>query len=252
MMAPKPGLPPSIANDLTFPSELREQHTTRYLDASRADEKQEQHSEDQTESITPPAAYTEFLGTFSPIFTTSTDSRASFANYMLDKPRRSPTSAPSSAMSSSFFGASSSRSSSCKCTPVTLPPLTPATPRSATSRSPDHVRWLRLPPPYHIHASPASTIATPRSAQSLPGRSPYSPYSPSEWTVRRVESPASLNGEVSVRHVVTTTIRFKRAPQLEPPQLEPPQLEPPQLEPPQLEPPPPGKRRRNTLASRET
>ncbi|RHZ70923.1 hypothetical protein CDV55_108119 [Aspergillus turcosus] len=227
MMAHKPGLPPSMANDLTFPSELREQHTTRYLDASKADEKQEQHSEDQTETITPPPAYTEFLGTFSPIFTTSTDSRASFAKYMLDKPRRSPTSAPSSAISGSFFGGSSSRSSSCKCTPVTLPPLTPATPRSATSRSPDHVRWLRIPPPYH--ASPASTIATPRSAPSLSGRSPYSP---SEWTVRRVESPASQNGEVSVRHVVTTTIRFKRAPRLEPP--------------------PPGKRRRNTLASRET
>ncbi|EAW15919.1 uncharacterized protein NFIA_052640 [Aspergillus fischeri NRRL 181] len=223
MMAPKPGLPPCMAKDLTFPSELREPHSTRYLDASIADKKHEP-SEDQTETITPPPAYTEFLGTFSPIFTSSTDSRASFAKYMLDKPRRSPTSAPSSAISSSFF--CSTTPSSRKCTPVTLPPLTPATPCSATARSPDHLRRLRIPPPYHV--SSASAIATPRSAQSL-----YSPYSPPEWTVRRVESPVSQNGEVSVRHVVTTTITFKRAPRLEPP--------------------PPGKRRRNaTHAPRET
>ncbi|KAF4157293.1 hypothetical protein CNMCM6069_005799 [Aspergillus lentulus] len=231
MVAPKPGLPPSMAKDLTFPSELREPHNTTYLDASIADKKQAS-SEDQTETITPPPAYTEFLGTFSPIFTSSKDSRASFAKYMLDKPRRSPTSAPSSAISSSFF--CSTTTSSRKCTPVTLPPLTPATPYSATARSPDHLRRLRIPPPYH--ASPASAIATPRSAQSLSSRSlysPYSPYSPSEWMVRRVESPVSQNGEVSVRHVVTTTITFKRAPRLEPP--------------------PPGKRRRNaTPALRET
>jgi hypothetical protein len=144
---------------------------------------------------------------------------------MLDKPRRSPTSAPSSAISSSFFG---STTSSRKCTPVTLPPLTPATPCSATARSPGYLRRLKIPPPYHV--SPASAIATPRSAQSLSGRSPNSP---SEWTVHRVESPVSQNGEVSVRHVVTTTITFKRAPRLEPP--------------------PPGKRRRNaTHAPRET
>ncbi|GIK06872.1 hypothetical protein Aspvir_002524 [Aspergillus viridinutans] len=224
MMAPKAGLPPSMAKDLTFPSELREPHTTRYLDASKAGKKEEP-SEDQTENITPPPAYTEFLGTFSPIFTSSTDSRASFAKYMLDKPRRSPTSAPSSAISSSFFG---STTSSRRCTPVTLPPLTPATPCSATARSPDYLRRLRIPPPYHV--SPASAVVTPRSAQSLSGRSLYSP---SEWTVRQVESPVSQNGEVSVRHVVTTTITFKRAPRLEPP--------------------PPGKRRRNaTDALRET
>ncbi|KAH1368230.1 hypothetical protein KXX35_005966 [Aspergillus fumigatus] len=226
MIAPKPGLPPRMAEDLTFPSELREPHSTRYLDAGMADKKAEP-SEDQTETITPPPAYTEFLGTFSPIFTSSTDSRASFAKYMLDKPRRSPTSAPSSAISSSFFCYSSSR----RCTPVTLPPLTPATPHSATARSPDHLRRLQIPPPYHV--SSASAIATPRSAQSLSSRSLYSPYSPPEWPVSQGESPVSQNGEVSVRHVVTTTITFKRAPQLEPP--------------------PPGKRRRiATQVPRET
>jgi hypothetical protein len=51
--------------------------------------------------------------------------------------------------------------------------------------------------------------------------SPYSiqsPYSPSELRLRCTESPRSAReGSVSIQHIITRTVTFKRAPSLEPP-----------------------------------
>jgi hypothetical protein len=141
---------------------------------------------------------------------------------MLDKPRRSPTSVPSSTTSSSF-----SKGSTPKHSPSRPPfPLSPAaswSPKEAPLPAPAPKR-LRLPPPY-LYSPTTSTATTdsPRSAHLL-----RSPFSPQEWKLRHFESPMSESGpQVCVRQIVTTTITYKHS------------------HAPQLEPPPPGKRRRN-------
>ncbi|GAB1193192.1 hypothetical protein APSETT444_002395 [Aspergillus pseudonomiae] len=171
-MAPeKPALHPlKTPKNMTFPSELRER-TYTCLDADRPDKEVKKEDEDAEITITPPPAYTEFLNTFSPIFSSPTHSRANFAKYMHDKPRPSPTSAPSSTT--------------------------------------NQLRHLRLPPPY-AHSPMADS---PRSAHTL-----RSPFTPSDYRMRPFDSPISEHGPtISIRHVVTTTITLKRAPQLDPP-----------------------------------
>ncbi|PWY91267.1 hypothetical protein BO70DRAFT_89322 [Aspergillus heteromorphus CBS 117.55] len=214
-MAPtKPILHPlTTPKNMTFPSELRER-TFNCLDVDRPvsekkeedDEEEEEDEDDEEATITPPPAYTEFLNTFSPIFSSPSTSRANFYKYMRDKPRPSPTSPPASTTSTTF--------------PSRIPPKNAvhhhqAPPASWATKSPVHTQRMRLPPPY---------ICTPVSA---------SPYTPSEWRQQRpFDSPVSETGNsFSVRHVVTTTITYKRTPQLDPP--------------------PQGKRRRN-LSRRNT
>ncbi|KAL4956415.1 hypothetical protein BDW69DRAFT_158656 [Aspergillus filifer] len=98
-MAPmRPNLPPlSTPKNMTFPSELRDPPIYTCLDSSK-DTKDSKPSPEPARSITPPSAYTDFLNTFSPIFTSPKSSRANFSKYMLDQPRPSPTSAPASAV----------------------------------------------------------------------------------------------------------------------------------------------------------
>jgi hypothetical protein len=140
---------------------------------------------------------------------------------MLDKPRRSPTSAPSSTTSSSFSKGSTPKHSPSK-PPFPLSPAVSWSPKEAPVPAPAAKR-LRLPPPY-LYSPTTSTATTdsPRSAHLL-----RSPFPPQEWKLRRFESPISEAGtQVCVRQIVTTTIMYKHAPQLDPA--------------------PPGKRRRNS------
>ncbi|PLB54798.1 hypothetical protein P170DRAFT_470240 [Aspergillus steynii IBT 23096] len=193
--------------------------------------------------ITPPAAYTEFLKAFTPIF--SPDSaRGENGRFRFDKPfersaitnanhylnppsatsnpgsgsgnTSAPTSQPASAVSTSFNFNESARSAT-----ASLPPPTPygaPFPR----RDPRNLRSLRIPgsgpiPPRYSPTS-MSMGESPRSATML-----RSPYSPSDWKMRYYEGPRSANSRVSVRHVVTHTVTYKRT---------------------QLEDPPKGKKRR--------
>lgn len=202
--------------------------------------------------ITPPAAYTEFLKAFTPIF--SPDSaRGENGRFRFDKPfersgstnanhylsaltgntsnpgtstsnTSAPTSQPASAVSGSFNFNEPARSAT-----ASLPPPTPygaPFPR----RDPRNLRSLRIPGtgPIPPRYSPTgmSMSDSPRSATML-----RSPYSPSDWKSRYYEGPRSANASahpnsrVSVRHVVTHTVTYKRT---------------------QLEDPPKGKRRKVT------
>ncbi|PYI19851.1 hypothetical protein BO86DRAFT_391762 [Aspergillus japonicus CBS 114.51] len=210
----KPILHPlTTPKNMSFPSELRERTYTTCLDLDRPSiEKKDEETEI---TITPPPAYTDFLNTFSPIFSSPTSSRANFSKYMLDKPRSPPSSTPSSTTSTTF------PLSHCqKVGSAAIPPRAPSPPWA--SKSSGHGQHLRLPPPYAC----TPTSESPRSAHPL-----RSPLSPSEWRIRQFESPVSdVGNSFSIRHVVTTTITYKRAPQLDPP--------------------PQGKRRKN--ASRRT
>ncbi|GKZ69198.1 hypothetical protein AnigIFM50267_004385 [Aspergillus niger] len=189
----KPTLRPlTTPKSMVFPSELRERTYTTCLDSDRSTSivAKESSSEDNEASITPPPAYTDFVNTFSPIFASPTTSRANFYKYMVDKPRHSPTSTPSSTTSANFPSGQSPRNNN---TTAVVP----------------HGQRMRLPPPYVC--TPVSD--SPRSAHLL-----HSPFTSSEWRGRPFESPVSEAGNsFSVRHVVTTTITYKRAPQLDPP-----------------------------------
>ncbi|KAB8228758.1 uncharacterized protein BDW43DRAFT_290406 [Aspergillus alliaceus] len=199
-MAPtKPSLHPlATPKTMSFPSELRER-TYTCLDPDRPEKEIKKEDEEEI-TITPPPAYTEFLNTFSPIFSRPATSRENFSKYMLDRPRPSPTSAPTSSTSPSFPKESARVPppyTASRCF-VPLPP-----------KSPDNSRRLPLPPPYVC----APMTDSPRSAHAL-----QSPFTPSDYRLRMFDSPVSDNGaSFSVRHVVTTTITLKRAPQLDPP-----------------------------------
>ncbi|KAE8331245.1 hypothetical protein BDV39DRAFT_169265 [Aspergillus sergii] len=197
----KPTLHPlTTPKTLSFPSELRPRTYYTCLDPDRPDKEIKKEDEDDEITITPPPAYTEFLNTFSPIFSSPATSRENFSKFMLDRPRPSPTSAPTSSTSPSFPKGNTK-----------IPPPYSAS-RSVgplPSKSPDHTRRLPLPPPYVY----TSMTDSPRSAHPL-----RSPFTPSDYRLRAFDSPVSENGtSFSVRHVVTTTITLKRAPQLEPP-----------------------------------
>ncbi|KKK16245.1 hypothetical protein ARAM_006280 [Aspergillus rambellii] len=214
-MAPtRPHLPPlSTPKNMTFPSELRER-TYTCLDSAKPLEGGKK-TEDGDIVITPPPAYTEFLNTFSPIFASPKSSRANFSKYMLDKPRASPTSASPRATTFPPARGYPSRHS------ATLAPPNSASYHSSYSystshtrcikspKSPEPIRRLRLPPPTHLYTP---VTASPRSAYPHQYHSPR--YSPSEWRFQQLESPGSESGSFNVRQVVTTTVTFRRTPQL--------------------------------------
>ncbi|KAL4918911.1 hypothetical protein BDW62DRAFT_55436 [Aspergillus aurantiobrunneus] len=253
-MAPtKPSLPPlSTPKNMTFPSELRER-TYTCLDATKpVDIKRESCDDGSEMAITPPSAYTEFLNTFSPIFASPNSSRANFSKYMLDKPRPSPTSAPPSAVGFSAVRTQGRahghghghghRRSNSNCSgngsgnsnantaghslkhASTLPVPSPrgmGTGMKSPSKSPDHLRRLRLPAPYgQGHLQNQGHLYTPMIASPLSARShPHHHHhhhrpSPSEWRFHQLESPAADGGSFSLRQVTTTTITFRVAPRL--------------------------------------
>ncbi|KAL4873095.1 hypothetical protein BDV12DRAFT_161314 [Aspergillus spectabilis] len=197
----KPVLPPlKTPSNITFPSEL-------HSDSSASSAKQEDSS---STPITPPAAYTEFLKAFTPIFSSPSSAEGvDFSKYRFERPNvYSARSQPSSAVSGSFNFNEPARSATTSLPPPT--PLAPPHPR----RELGNLRRLRIPPA--LRHSPTSVdplrSAGPRSATI--SRSPYSPYSPVDWRQRYFDAPRSANPrssthKMSVRHVITHTITYK-------------------------------------------
>ncbi|KXG46689.1 uncharacterized protein PGRI_039400 [Penicillium griseofulvum] len=210
-MPAKPVLPPlKTPKTMTFPSELHESPLTAGSDYIKREE-------GSSTPITPPQAYTEFLKALTPVFTSPVSAGVEFPKFKFEKRRPSPISVPSSATSTVF---SSHESLSARDSPriasLTLPPPSPApSPRSA--RLPTTLRRLRIP-----HSCMYSPVTeSPGSARTI-----RSPFSPSDWKIRYIETPESAGGKsVSVRQVVTRTVTYKRT---------------------HLDPPPRGKRRKTS------
>ncbi|GKZ24177.1 hypothetical protein AbraIFM66951_010970 [Aspergillus brasiliensis] len=231
-MPAKPILHPlRTPKNMTFPSELHPDNGVRL----GAPGKQDPGKSDESLStpITPPAAYTEFLKSFTPVFTPDGNG-GTVTRFVWDKANKTttttttPTSQPASAVSGSFsFPDHPTRPAT-----ATLPPPSPYG-GSGGGGAPGHgrdmmgLRRLRIPPP--MRYSP--TLETPRSA-TTPVLSPYSySYSPADWKMRYWDGPRSATvGRVSVRHVVTHTVTYKRT---------------------QLEDPPKGKRRKHNETKEE-
>ncbi|KAJ5834686.1 hypothetical protein N7447_000712 [Penicillium robsamsonii] len=215
-MPAKPVLPPlKTPKTMTFPSELHESPLTSAPFTAGSDFiKREEGS---STPITPPQAYTEFLKALTPVFTSPVSAGVEFPNFKFEKRRPSPISVPSSATSTVFSTRDSlSARDSPKVTSATLPPPSPAlSPQSA--RLPTTLRRLRIP-----HTCMYSPVTeSPGSARTI-----RSPYSPSDWKIRYIETPRSAGGKsVSVRQVVTRTVTYKRT---------------------HLDPPPRGKRRKTS------
>ncbi|KAL4978693.1 hypothetical protein BDW66DRAFT_129399 [Aspergillus desertorum] len=208
----KPVLPPlKTPSNITFPSEL---HT----DSSASSGKNEDSS---STPITPPAAYTEFLKVFTPIFSSPTSAEGvDFSKYKFDRHNiHSARSQPSSAVSSSFNFNESAQSA------TTLPPLTPLA-RPHPRRELSNLRRLRIPPALRYSptsaepprsAGPRSAgprSAGPRSAGPRSATLDRTLYSPIDWRLRYLDTPRSANprssnSKMSVRHVITHTITYK-------------------------------------------
>ena len=159
--------------------------------------------------ITPPAAYTEFLKALTPVFNSPSSAGMNFPRYPFDRPANSPTSQPASAMSSSFTMSEPQTAASATSS---FPPPTPTSATTAsTARGPSSLHRLRIP--QSMRFSP--TIESPESATTI--GSPFSPSDWKDWKVKYLESTRSKGNHVSVRHVVTHTVTFKRTKLDDPP-----------------------------------
>ncbi|CAL5873588.1 uncharacterized protein PFLUO_LOCUS7869 [Penicillium psychrofluorescens] len=216
-MAPsKPILPPlQTPKSMTFPSELHDSPLTSGSDPIIKLEGES--APGSATPITPPLAYTEFLKALTPVFTSPTSAGAEFPKFKFEKRRPSPISVPSSAKSTIW-----SPLDGPKTTGAARPPPTPAVASPQSAKLPSGLRRLLIP-----QSSVYSPVTdSPHSARTL-----RSPFSPSDWKIRYIETPRSAGGKsVSVRQVVTRTVTYKRTP---------------------LDPPPKGKRRK-TNESRDT
>lgn len=254
MPSAKPSLPPlKTPKTMTFPSELRADTGSSLSDNVKHEDG------GMSTPITPPAAYTEFLKAFTPIFSSPSSANINFSRPSFDRPPAySPTSQPASALPGVSFSSCSSASSAAEQPPksakeaedaegergggnissnTSLPPPTPFTappvphhhhlqlpPPGPVRRDPRSLRSLRIPPA--LRYSPTTPVSaadysfSPRSATML-----RSPYSPPDWKLRYCEGPrsATTSSKFSVRHVVTHTVTYKRT---------------------QLDAPPKGKRRK--------
>ncbi|PKY06412.1 hypothetical protein P168DRAFT_288358 [Aspergillus campestris IBT 28561] len=254
MPSAKPSLPPlRTPKTMTFPSELRADTGSSLSDNVKHEDG------GMSTPITPPAAYTEFLKAFTPIFSSPSSANVNFSRMSFDRPPAySPTSQPASALPGVSFSSCSSASSAADQHPksakeaedaegerggrnmscnASLPPPTPFTappvpnyhhlqlpPPGPVRRDPRSLRSLRIPPA--LRYSPTTPVSaadysfSPHSATML-----RSPYSPADWKLRYYEGPrsATTSSKVSVRHVVTHTVTYKRT---------------------QLDAPPKGKRRK--------
>ncbi|KAL4817441.1 hypothetical protein BDW67DRAFT_174647 [Aspergillus spinulosporus] len=224
MPSVKPVLPPlRTPSNITFPSEL---HTDSSASSGR-------NEDSSSTPITPPAAYTEFLKVFTPIFSSPTSAEGvDFSKYKFDRHNaHSARSQPSSAVSGSFNFNEPARSA------TTLPPLTPLVPPHPR-RELSNLRRLRIPPA--LRYSPTSAelprSAGPRSAGPRSATLDRTPYSPIDWRLRYVDAPRSANPrssnhKMSVRHVITHTITYKTT---------------------ELDAPPKGKRRKHSHENSES
>lgn len=204
-MAPKkPFLHPLKTPRTTlFPSELFRDSSSSLSDTVR-------HGDDMATPITPPAAYTEFLKTLTPVFNSPVSAGVSFPQFPTDRPAHSPTSQPASAVSGSFtISEPPLRSAPAASLPQPTP--TSAATTTTTTREPVTLHRLRIPQSLR---SPAAE--SPQSATTI--RSPFSPSDWKDWKIRYLESTRTTNGKtVSVRQVVTRTITFKRTKLDDPP-----------------------------------
>ncbi|KAF9890859.1 hypothetical protein FE257_005435 [Aspergillus nanangensis] len=210
----KPVLHPlKTPKTMTFPSELHSDPSSSLSDNVKTEDV-------MSTPITPPAAYTEFLKALTPVFASPNSAGVNFSKFTFDnKPAHSPTSQPASAISGSFnFSSESAKSATASLpppTPLTAPAtraggppqLPPLPPLARPRRDPRNLRSLRIPPA--VQYSPANS---PRSATTI-----RSPYSPSDWKLRYMEGPHSASGKLSVRHVVTHTVTYKRTELEDPP-----------------------------------
>lgn len=197
-MAPqKPTLQPlKTKKTMIYPSELLDSPLTATSPTS-------EHERENSAAITPPPSYTEFVKVFTPIFGSPTTGDASPPSFAFERPGPSPVSMPSSAASSTFFTGNNSRSGF-----ASVPSRSPF-PVPQSAKEPRSLQRLNIPSSY---ALPPAT-PSPKSAYAI-----RSPYGPSEWRRRYMESPRVENGQsLALRHVTTTTITFKRTPRLNPP-----------------------------------
>lgn len=238
----KPVLHPlQTPRTMVFPSELQSDSGSSSLSAGNG-----RGDEALSTPITPPAAYTEFLKKFQPILSPITGEPDFSKIHTLREGNsttsNSPTSQPASRPVSAASGTFNANGESSRSATASLPPPTPYT-APPVRRDPRTLRALRIPPPPRY----SSTIEAPRSAATLASPFPASPFSvspfstspfsanpfsasPSDWRMRYWDGPhtAIPSGRLSVRHVVTHTITFKRT---------------------QLEDPPKGKRRKREESS---
>lgn len=222
-MAPgnKPVLPPlQTPKTMTFPSELSPLTATSTTTSTSIKRESGLSEASSNSSLTPPSSYMEFLKAHTPIFETPVSAGSESRRFNFEKRRPSPISVPTS---STFEGP--------KTTSAVLPPISPAisvqSPSPQSARLPS-LRRLRIPTTcaYSPVSESSATAHTPGSARTL-----HSPFTPSDWKIRYVETPRSAGGKsVSVRQVVTRTVTYKRT---------------------HLEPPPKGKRRKTSVSSPE-
>lgn len=204
----KPVLQPlKTPQNTSFPSEIHSASLSAVSDVKREDS--------MTTPITPPVAYTEFLKSLTPVFTSPISPEHNFSKFSFEK--RSPeASQPQTATVSSSTSEEPIKSAAFP------PPQKSATdplPHSAKKER----RRLRISPTKATskNFSPTASAASPKSATTL-----WSPYSPADWKLRYFEGPqTSGDSPVSVRQVVTRTVTYTRTP---------------------LDPPPKGKRRKTT------
>lgn len=216
-MAPtKPNLRPIMTpKNMSFPSELY--YNSHRSATSDTIKKEEQSSRP---SLSPPSSYTEFLKALTPVFSPASANGPSFPRSTSssspassnDGPHPSPISI-SSSPASATFPMSQKASSKKKRSSTSLQPPSPAsTPLSAKTLG--SAGRMPPPPPYTAYSP---IVSPPRSATVI-----QSPYPSPEFRIRYVESPRSgivpsTPRSVSVQHVVTTTVTFKRPPPLGPP-----------------------------------
>ncbi|KAL4970989.1 uncharacterized protein BDV14DRAFT_162435 [Aspergillus stella-maris] len=201
----KPVLPPlKTPSNITFPSEY---HTDSSAGSGR-------NGDSSSTPITPPAAYTEFLKAFTPIFSSPDSAEGvDFSKIRFDRHNlHSARSQPSSAVSGAFNFNEPARSAT-----TSLPPPTPlAPPPHHARRELSNLRRLRIPPALRHSPTSAEPLrsAGPRSAGPRSATIARTPYSPIDWRMRYLDPPRSAaprttNHKMSVKHVITHTITYK-------------------------------------------
>lgn len=211
-MAPsKPNLRPlKTPKNMAFPSEL-------YYNSPRtASPDTIKKEESSRPSVSPPSSYTDFLKALTPVFSPTSANGPSFPRYpspvssSSSKDGHSSPISISSSPASATFPVARENLSKKKGRTTSVQPPSPPVSAPLSSRTSHYAGRMRLPPPY-VAYSPA--VSSPRSSTVV-----RSPYPSPEWKIRYVESPrTSSSTSVSVQHVVTTTVTFKRSPPLGPP-----------------------------------
>ncbi|KAK8180260.1 hypothetical protein HDK77DRAFT_101469 [Phyllosticta capitalensis] len=186
------------------------------------------HEEGEKTPITPPAAYVDFLKTFSPVLMSPAPSSTSSRFNFDDRPTTSRTTSASSTSTQPTSTPSEPSEKSEKPTSTQTTPdenSSKETPTSSATAKPKGEMRVTIPPPspfvrplsaraprLRIPPSPLSASArSPMSARSL--HSPYTiALSPGGLSMTGRENDSAANRAVSVRQVVTRTVTYSRTP----------------------------------------